>query len=80
MMQDSWLFGLQMTNGKLIAINSINAVSSDGKWMDVTLATEDEIEFVDEKYQPITVAVADDRRSASIRISEIQTAFDLQTS
>jgi|AMFO01.1.fsa_nt_gi hypothetical protein len=80
MMQDSRLFGLQMTNGKLIAINSINAVSSDGKWMDVTLATEDEIEFVDEKYQPITVAVADDRRSASIRISEIQTAFDLQTS
>lgn len=80
MMQDQWLFALQMSNGNLIAINCINAVSSDGNWMDVTLATSDEIEHVDERYHPITVAVASDRRSASVKIAEIQTAFDLQSS
>lgn len=80
MMGDNWLFALQMSNGSLIAINCINAVSSDGNWMDVTLATADEIEHVDARYHPVMVAVADDRRSASVKIAEIQIAFDLQTS
>lgn len=80
MMQDHWLFALHMSSGHLVAINRIKAVSSDGNWMDVELATDDEIEHVDEKYRPIVVAVSDDRRSASVKISEIQAAFDLQTS
>lgn len=80
MMQDWWLFGLQMTNGQLIAVNQISSISSDGVWMDVTLATEDEIEHVDQRYRPVTVAVAADRRNASLRIDQIQAAFDLQTS
>lgn len=80
MMQDYWLFGLQMANGQTVAINRIDAISSDGVWMDITLATSDEISHVDPRYQPITVAVADDRRSASLKIDQIQSAFDLQTS
>jgi len=80
MMSDYWLFGLRMTNGEMIAIITINGISSDGIWMDVTLATEDQVELVDPRYQPITVAVAEDRRSASLRIDKIQSAFDLQTS
>lgn len=80
MMQDHWLFALHMSSGHLVAINRIKAVSSDGNWMDVELATDDEIEHVDKKYRPIVVAVSDDRRSASVKISEIQAAFDLQTS
>jgi len=80
MMGDRWLFALQMSNGSFIAINSIKSISSDGNWMDVTLATDDEVTHVDKRYHPITVAVADDRRLASVRITEIQTAFDLQTS
>lgn len=80
MMQDHWLFALQMSNGHLIAINGIKAISSDGNWMDVTLATDDEIAHVDQRHYQITVAVADDRRSASVKIAHVQSAFDLQTS
>lgn len=80
MMQDDWLFGLQMTNGQMIAVNWIDAISSDGVWMDVTLATANEIEHVDQRYKSITVAVADDRRTAGLRIDQIQLAFELQTS
>lgn len=67
MMDDFWLFGLQMNNGRVIAVNRIDGISSDGIWMDVTLATTDEVEHVDQRYGTITVAVADDRRSASVR-------------
>ena len=80
MMQDWWLFGLQMTNGQLIAVNQIISISSDGVWMDVILATEDEIAHVDQRYHPITVAVSADRRDSSLRIDHIMAAFDLQTS
>lgn len=80
MMNDYWLFGLQMANGQTFAVNQIDAISSDGVWMDVTLATSDEVSHVEQRYEPIMVAVADDRRSASLRIDRIQSAFDLQTS
>lgn len=80
MMDDHWLFALQMSNGWLIAINKIIAVSSDGNWMDVELATIDEIMQIHDRYKPIIVAVSDDRRTASVKIAEVQVAFELQSS
>lgn len=78
MMMDRWYFGLVTTNGSIIAIGSISAISDDGKWMDVELLTADElpngngIKFI--------TAVADDRRSASIQIEKIVMAYEIATS
>jgi hypothetical protein len=78
MMNDQWWFGLQTTDGSLIAFRTINSVSDDGKWMDVTMLTKDEIPETDHK--KVICAVADDRRSASIQIDKIVAAYDLVTS
>lgn len=80
MMQDSWLFGLQTDDGRVLAIRTINAVSDDGVWMDVELATDDKVDHVPDMYQPLITAIAEDRINASIRISSIVAAYDLVTS
>jgi hypothetical protein len=78
MLSDVWWFGLELTSGKVLAISQISAISSDGKWMDVSLLTEKELPK--NLAQDFIVAVADDRRKASVQISEIITAYDLVTS
>jgi hypothetical protein len=78
MMQDQWYFGLRTTDGHVIAISRITAISDDGKWMDVSLLTDDEVP--DDKATKFITAVADDRRSASIQIEKIILAYDLVTS
>jgi len=78
MMQDQWYFGLRTTDGHVIAISRITAISDDGKWMDVNLLTDDEVP--DDKSTRFITAVADDRRSASIQIEKIIIAYDLVTS
>lgn len=78
MLNDSWWFGLELTSGKVLAISQITAISSDGKWMDVSLPTEEEVPK--NLARDFIVAVADDRRKASVQISEIITAYDLVTS
>lgn len=75
MMQDDWLFGLLTTDGRTIAITKITAVSHDAKWMDVQLATLEEA-----KRASALGAIADDRLSASIQISSIVAAMELQSS
>jgi hypothetical protein len=66
MMLDEWYFGLVTTDGNIIAISRIAAISDDGKWMDVELLTKDEVP----EEKEFIVAVADDRRSASIQIEK----------
>ena len=80
MVDDYWLFDLQMTGGQIVVIVRIIGVSSDSKWMDVELATQDEITSQLKIDQPMTFAVADDRRMACVQIAGIQTALDLQHS
>jgi len=77
MMTDYWAFGLLTASGKTIAIQRINAISDDGKWMDVELV-EPSDRFSDQ--QDIVMAVADDRTSASIQIDKIVMAYELETS
>ncbi|MGC8122122.1 hypothetical protein [Marinobacter sp. VGCF2001] len=78
MMEDQWWFGLQTTDGSLIAFSTINSVSDDGKWMDVELLTSDEVPDI--AHKNIVCAVADDRRNASIQIDKIVADYDLVTS
>lgn len=80
MVDDYWLFGLQMTGGQIVVIVRIIGVSSDSKWIDVELAPQDEITSQLKIDQPMTFAVADDRRMACVQIAGIQTALDLQHS
>lgn len=78
MMRDHWYFGLHMTNGSVIAISSIVAISEDGKWMDVDLLTSDELP--EGTNREFITAVSADRRSSSIQIDKIVMAYEIVTS
>ncbi len=78
MMEDTWYFGLQTIDGHVIAVQKINSISDDGKWMDVELLMEDEAPKLSGR--KLITAVADDRRTASIKISNIVAAYDIVTS
>lgn len=77
MMSDWWTFGLVTECGKTIVIRRINAISDDGKWIDVELA-EPSGEF--KESDGMLTAVAGDRTSASLQISKIIMAYELATS
>ena len=78
MMQDEWYFGLQTSDGHVIAIRNIRSVSDDGQWMDVELLTREEVPKLDG--HNLITAVADDRREASVKIDNIVAAYDIVTS
>lgn len=75
MMQDQWWFALHTTDGALIAIRRIIALSDDAQWLDVELLTDDEVPKL--PHDNVLVAVADDRRTASVRIKNIVAAYDI---
>lgn len=78
MMRDYWSFGLVTLGGKTIAISNIDAISDDGKWMDVQLLTSDDV-HAHEGVDYIT-AIAEERRSASIQIEKTAMAYEIVTS
>lgn len=80
MMTDDWLFGLLTSDGRIIAITKISAVSSDGQWMTVELAEYDRLPSDLSKLGTPVFAVAQDRTKASVQISSVVAAMDLQTS
>lgn len=80
MMTDDWLFGLLTSDGRVIAITRITAVSSDGKWMTVELAENDQLPSDLSKYGLPVFAVAQDRTRASVQINSVVAAIDLQSS
>lgn len=80
MMTDDWLFGLLTATGQMIAINRIKAISDDGEWLDVELAEADQTRALRDYPLTMVHAVAGDRKTASIQISAIVAAVDLQTS
>lgn len=80
MMDEHWLFGLLVADGRVIAIKKIKAVSDDGQWMDVELAEADEAEKHAAKLGKAVYAVAPDRTTASVRVASIVAAVDLWTS
>ena len=79
MSNDFWGFGLLLASGDILAIERINGVSDDHQWMEVTLLERDgNPETVDG--QAILYAALKDRRNASVRIDQVQAAFELWTS
>lgn len=78
MMRDEWYFGLQTSDGHVIAIRNIRSVSDDGQWMDVELLTREEVPKLDG--HNLITAVADDLREASVKIDNIVAAYDIVTS
>lgn len=80
MMRDNWLFGLLTSDGRIVVIKQITAISDDGKWMDVQLAETDEVEGIKFGGGTFICAVAADRVQASLQIAHIVAALDLQTS
>lgn len=80
MMNDDWVFGLLTVDGRLLVIQRIRSVSSDGQWMDVELLEKNDFARDLTGFGVPVFAVAGDRVSASIQISTIVAAMDLQTS
>lgn len=78
MMTDYWVFGLLMTNGKVLVVNRIVGLTDDGNWMDIELET-DEHNSLPDRYDYV-FAVADDRTRASIQVKAVVAAFELVTS
>ena len=83
MMSDEWWFGLVTNQGQIIAINKINSISDDGKWLEVRLLTIKELKNIvtpiEHNIQYLS-AVADDRITASVLVSNIVMAFELASS
>jgi hypothetical protein len=80
MMNDEWIFGLLTVDGRVLVIQKVTSVSSDGKWMDVALVEKTDFSIDLTGYGAPVFAVAGDRVSASVQISTIVAAIDLQTS
>lgn len=80
MMSDWWLFGLFTSDGSMVLIRQILAVSDDGKWMDVELADAETGAEYEDVFPRVISAFANDRPKASIQIANIVAAIDLQTS
>jgi len=78
---DNWWFGLLTTSGEMIGIEKIDRISDDGKWLTVKLLTEEEIkQAYNHPELEYVFAVADDRRTASVQVSNIVMAFELVSS
>ena len=83
MTTDEFFFGLVTNQGQIIAINKINSISDDGKWLEVTLLTHDELPDIKESIPHnirCLTAVADDRRTASVLVSNIVLALEIASS
>ena len=81
MTTDNWFFGLLTTNGEIIMIEKIIEVSPDGKWLEVTLLTADSCSGSSTHLGGTPVfAVADDRKTASVQVSNIVMALEMASS
>lgn len=76
--QDDWGFALLLRSSEILAISRINGISTDGKWMEVTLL-EKGTEPTQISGKAVTYAPTD-RREASVQIAAVEAAFELWTS
>lgn len=77
--QDNWGFGLLLASGELLGIERIMGVSDDGKWLEVELLDggggPKEVSG-----HPVLYAGLKDRTHGSVRVDQVQAAFELWTS
>ena len=76
--QKSW-WGLVNTQGHIIPIKIIDSISKDGKWLEVTLLTGDELTQTYVGYpKDVRYAALDERRaSASVQTAHITMAYEI---
>jgi len=79
MSQDTWGFGLLLASGDILAIGRIAGVSDDGNWLEVTLLGPGEGPK-EVGGRPVLYAALKDRRQGSVRVDQVQAAFELLTS
>ncbi|NES04587.1 MAG: hypothetical protein F6K22_18190 [Okeania sp. SIO2F4] len=92
MMTDIWEFGLLLTTGQMIIIESINAVSIDVNqelWIEVSLQSENLFDDDDAQHfyghlytenKKIIRGTDSQRSKANIKVSHIVAAFDVRSS
>lgn len=84
MMTDDWSFGLLLATGHVVAIQRVTAVTQDASgavWLDVLLASDDELYPLKAGGVALPVILAPtDRREASINASRVVMALELTTS
>lgn len=77
--RDNWGFGLLLASGELLGIERIVGVSDDGAWLEVELLDggggPKEVSGL-----PILYAGLKDRTRGSVRVDQVQAAFELWTS
>ena len=76
--QESW-WGLVTHTGHIIPIKKINVVSDDGKWLEVTLLTGDELtnNVLDYPKDVRYVALDENRATASVQTAHITMAYEI---
>ncbi|QPB24443.1 hypothetical protein [Rhizobium sp. 007] len=76
--RDDWGFGLLLTSSEIMAVARIEAISSERQWMEVTMLEKGQgpvdINDISLLYAPT------DRLKASVRIANVEAAFELWTS
>lgn len=77
--QDNWGFGLLLASGELLAIERITGVSDDRQWLEVELL-DGSSGPKDVSGIPVTYAGLPDRTRGSVRVDQVQAAFELWTS
>jgi hypothetical protein len=76
--QDNWGFGL-LASGELLGIERIRGVSDDGKWLEVDLL-DGSGGPKDVSGIPVMYAALSDRTHGSVRVDQVQAAFELWAS
>ncbi|MGK6325418.1 hypothetical protein ACMGDM_20305 [Sphingomonas sp. DT-51] len=76
MAQDQWGFGLLLASGEILAISRILGVSDDQKWMEVDLLDR-QSGPLDVSGMPVLYAPHSNRTRSSVRVDQVQAAFEL---
>lgn len=79
MAKDEWGFGLLLNSGHILAIERIEGVSNDGQWLEVSLLPQDG-RVNQLNGHAVLYRIEKDRPSASVRVNQIQAAFEIQSS
>lgn len=79
MANDEWGFGLLLNSGCVLAIERIVGVSDDGQWLEVSLLSQDG-RSAELNGRVVLYRIEEDRPSASVRVDQIEAAFEIQSS
>ena len=79
MAHDDWGFGLLLRSGSILAIARIVGVSDDRQWLEISMLLKDGRPDEIHGHRVLYRAV-EDRETASVRVDQVQAAFEIETS